>query len=313
MANKTPKILYKYRPLFSYWEDTIDKKTGNEIKVKMDTPILNKYTLSLLTKGELYFSNPSCFNDPYDTWLPIIPDKLEEKKLYRFLHNKDFEQNSKNLRKLIREKYGGDLASFIIDLNNSYLRNPNQGSYFNTINDPLLKGYYVCCLSGCYNNILMWSHYADNHSGICIGIKRNSKTRIVVEQSEDNTLYLRPREIIYSTDYNKLPQLRKKDINKEQIYKMLLYKTKDWSYEKEYRLLLQQVSNNEGNILRLKKGSICEIFFGLKTPKEVIIKTILELQKSSYINYKDLKFYFMKDKIGFYEVEKQKLNLNDYI
>lgn len=31
--------------------------------------------------------------------------------------------------------------------------------------------FRLCCLSKCYNNILMWAHYADSHKGICIEVE----------------------------------------------------------------------------------------------------------------------------------------------
>ena len=31
----------------------------------------------------------------------------------------------------------------------------------------------VLCLSACDNSILMWSHYADEHKGFCIGFNNS--------------------------------------------------------------------------------------------------------------------------------------------
>lgn len=65
MSNERIEYLYKYRPLYK----------GDKNKFE-----LNKHTISLLTKGELFFSIPSEFNDPNDSLIPILSYKITENK-----------------------------------------------------------------------------------------------------------------------------------------------------------------------------------------------------------------------------------------
>ena len=73
------KCFYKYRPL----------------AVSENSTEIHSFTLNLIQKGELYFSAPSAFNDPFDgvveysktiditaikSWLARVPAPLEEKQ-----------------------------------------------------------------------------------------------------------------------------------------------------------------------------------------------------------------------------------------
>jgi hypothetical protein len=84
MNEEKIECLYKYSPLYFYWEEIADQKTGEIIsKIKVDKPILNKYTLNILTKEELYFSIPNEFNEPYDCDLNILFDEINEQEFYK--------------------------------------------------------------------------------------------------------------------------------------------------------------------------------------------------------------------------------------
>jgi len=314
MNEENSKILYKYRPLYSFWKDSIDEKTGEALKIKSKVPILNKNTISLITKGELYFSNPSEFNDPYDTWLPIIPNDLTEKVLLKLMNSKERPQQARNLRRIARA-FPGDLQEYVAWINENFTKNANQGEYFYVMNELFLNDYFVYCLSKKYNDILMWSHYAFNHTGICVGISTNSDGDVELNSSNNsfNKEILHPEKIKYSSNLEKQSQQKIDQFNIVSLKRMLLYKAKFWSYEEEYRLIVQQKSNDNNQILRLKGGSISKIFFGLKTPEEIIKQTIMEMSKSENLNFDLIKFYIMKDKLGFYELKEKEINPNNYL
>ncbi|MFC1586194.1 DUF2971 domain-containing protein [Fibrobacterota bacterium] len=54
---------------------------------------------------------------------------------------------------------------------NQHLDDNNQGK--NELYDILNQHYGILSTSLCYDNILMWSHYASNHQGFVIGINEH--------------------------------------------------------------------------------------------------------------------------------------------
>jgi hypothetical protein len=113
----------------------------------------------------------------------------------------------------------------------------------------------------------MWSHYTQDHRGICVGY------RFLYLPS-----YVGKDEVKYKNTI-----LDEKDIF-ESIIDYWTVKSEDWMYEKEVRLLhygdKQKISYtfdiNEAiqkNIIALKVESIT---FGLKFENETIIKPIIE-------------------------------------
>lgn len=114
----------------------------------------------------------------------------------------------------------------------------------------------IYSLSKSYNEKLMWAHYANEHRGYCLGFDYN---KLPINHN-DNNVYNIP--VVYSDrppkitvdDMNKL----KKDNGHSVIKKLLCYKSTDWSYEKEVRLIVDfpgLVSFPESSISSLYLGA----------------------------------------------------------
>jgi len=86
-----------------------------------------------------------------------------------------------------------------------------------------------------YNNLLMWSHYADEHKGIVVEfnyekLKAYFNNKLNVNNSIERVLYNRERQDVLSYSFS--PK------------QSLLTKSDDWIYEKEHRILTK-VSNSD--------------------------------------------------------------------
>lgn len=81
------------------------------------------------------------------------------------------------------------------------------------------------------DNILMWSHYANNHKGFCI--------EYAINKNEPNELLFNLSPVIYSNERTKMNEFF---FNSKTIFEWykngLLKKSNLWSYEKEWRLIL---------------------------------------------------------------------------
>lgn len=144
----------------------------------------------------------------------------------------DFLQKSSELANL----FGKDISEN--DINNVY----------NKI-DGMIKGLYiqlskvigVSCFSTSSDNILMWSHYANKHRGICIEYDFS-----LLEQLENINAFLLP--VMYSNERPLLPfeklELENGQAKQESVIRIMpdliraiLTKSKFWDYENEWRFI----------------------------------------------------------------------------
>lgn len=89
----------------------------------------------------------------------------------------------------------------------------------------------ICCLTTDYTNKLMWSHYADSHKGICVEYDFSDSA---VNKSQ-------PLPVYYSHERPQFDwKLSQEAKSKETacLMQALLTKDEDWSYEKEWRMVI---------------------------------------------------------------------------
>src|SRR5262249_3461497 len=83
----------------------------------------------------------------------------------------------------------------------------------------------LCCLTEQCNNILMWSHYADNHKGYCVEF----------EATDHTLVFGRAQRVSYSDVY---PEINFYNTpGDEKVRLTFLTKFTDWQYEREWRIL----------------------------------------------------------------------------
>lgn len=126
---------------------------------------------------------------------------------------------------------------------NNYRKNPS----FSHVIDKVR----ITCFSKTKDSILLWSHYADSHKGICIGYRINEKYII------NNNLHF--GEIIYQEQ-----NLIKKSINefKGLLNDTFFIKNKVWKYENECRLIGYDLESSS-----LPAPEIESITFGIDFPE----------------------------------------------
>jgi hypothetical protein len=88
----------------------------------------------------------------------------------------------------------------------------------------LSKTVGIICLSKNWDEILMWSHYANSHTGICLGFEIEEANLMEVNYQE-RRLTLADLGIDSIAEFGE-PEMRK----------LLLTKFKTWTYESEYRV-----------------------------------------------------------------------------
>jgi hypothetical protein len=243
--------------------------------------------LQQLCTGEVYYADPSSFNDPLDCRPSVVPDlPISELKdvLAQLIVQRVSKEVSTTMERLRFKAEtiaarGESLAHQILE---TLVQNIKYGADHPDVADvsqhitsqltdaiefELRKAYGqgVLCLSTRYDSPLMWSHYADQHRGICVEFD----VAKLPPGDLRKVVYGTSREIAASSIRNWLRE--DSAAAREQIERAcLLTKSTEWDYEEEYRLL--------GPIgLRPSVASTRSITFGLRCDHALQYATIAAL------------------------------------
>lgn len=222
--------------------------------------------LKILENQTIRFSNPKSFNDPYDSDMPIVF------KNQKILNNKYYITLLQNLKTqscdLLPEGY--DIDEEITKFKNSKIELKKNGDIFLKELLSVTKKYMrVLSLSQKNNNILMWGHYANSHTGIVIGFKKSLEIfRLARKVKYRNTVYQLSEELLNDPFLNNIK-------SRKELNRLLLTKSSDWKYEKEYRCIFDVV-------LEYNK---CKNNKGLKKQYPQLIKELEEKQDFIHIPF----------------------------
>ncbi|MEZ8267659.1 DUF2971 domain-containing protein [Vibrio cyclitrophicus] len=190
----------------------------------------------ILDNFSFWFAAPDSFNDPFDCSLSDVDLYSLEDARNHFSSLGIAESVIDQSIKMF-EKHPEKLTALVDDVKKKAITN---------------KG--ILALSKSSNEILLWSHYADYHQGVAIGL----------EVRRDLNFFLTPIKIDYQSTYQVLNYLQ--DPHRATIDTLKL-KSAEWSYEKEIR-----VYKNSSGLYPIKPEAIKEIRFGVKSSEEDINK-----------------------------------------
>lgn len=216
-----------------------------------------KDVMGIFVNNTLKFSRPTTFNDPFDCHSHIEFDlegftENEFVKFTRARKNPLFSPTPIELKKICR---------------NVRLKS-KEHKWLTEILEDSRKNIAVCCFNNAPDNILMWSHYADHHTGFMLEFK--------VSKNYANLIF--PYPVIYSEKYpiTKIswksiidPHLEGLDQFVQLARDSMFVKSEDWKYEREFRALEDLVLNNSPDLLfPFSPSSLTSVVFGLRTSKE---------------------------------------------
>ena len=165
------------------------------------------------------------------------------------------------------------------------LNDPFECFFLDNTNSDTYKSFTsqlcVCCFSRNMNEILMWSHYANNHRGVCLEFEIIDEEIIngqLIAINYDNDIYA--MDTIETTSSGHL------SLNITSNGKFLATKFKNWSYEEELRTYIFDEDINSNGKEKAFLGRLTAIFFGRNTSTDDI-----ELVKNNSLHLGNVKYY----------------------
>lgn len=273
--------------------------------------------LELLIDDKVYFANPADFNDPLDT-RPSLEANLGVQELEELLEALTTKRISAEMRAAaLSIRYKGPKTMEHIERHTrreaerllrhiAYMATapdyeesppgPQARLLRHHIEQELLRQYDkgVLSLAGRYECPLMWSHYGDQHKGVCIGYS-------APEGAAKNL-----HEVHYGgsrlVKASHVKAMLEGDEEARQLVDrgVLLRKAEDWQYEKEWRLL--GARGPADSPLELE-----EVNFGIRCLPAVRHAVLRALQRRD----RDVKFYQMEEVPGEFGLQRRELDDED--
>jgi hypothetical protein len=142
------------------------------------------------------------------------------------------------------------------------------------------KSICICSFSKNRNEILMWSHYSENHTGICLEYEFDQE---VNKGSFFEIEYCNEILTIEKVDFLDSGHL---SLNIKTNGKFITQKFKTWEYEQEIRTIRLDSDYNVKGISGKFLGELTGIYFGKNSSPNDIQRIKLNTR-----HYKNLKYY----------------------
>ncbi len=212
---------------------------------------IDKHSISSLVKGILWLAKPRSFNDPFDT-LSVFKPSFSDADI------------AAHLNECARSK--GEPENYTVD--NVHDERQKMIEALSWMQEAI-RTCGVASLSATPFEVLMWSHYADNHRGICIEYERTPNNDLGGSAC---------RRVEYS---NRRPITEDLSFFEDPVgfmNKILYTKAPCWRYELEWRLVF--FSKEPGELVREKStdARVRSITFGIRASRSDI-ETVLALLK----------------------------------
>lgn len=229
----------------------------------------NPYHQNLLTRQEVFVSNIEALNDPFDGTIVV-------------------NLNFKSVSKKDVENLLGLKENPSIPLDNILARvNMDFAMKLDAQIKKSVQNTGVICFSSSKSNILLWSHYANGHTGFAVGFDTKKLTKAFGELKLQSFI----KEIFYTEMYPEITIeydiLKYKDETSlfKAILESLVTKSSLWSYENEVRIL--SFAKNK-QVIHFPNDCVSEIVVGFKMDNKKVAE-IMDVGKNLYPEAKILR------------------------
>ncbi len=238
------RFLYKYR--------SVDPSAADSINRLKDT----------LVRSRLWLSSPMDFNDPFDVSAKVVASgtpKERRDRLDDWLKQQRLPW--KERKRQLREHMKEPVEEFEKKLSIAFRKGQEDVGVFSFAGNP--------------RDILMWSHYAKDHTGICIQFERARDLKVLSHAVP----------VKYSADYPIVNWFKNFPTS---LGIMMLQKHEGWAYEQEQRMVFPGFARK---FRQFDPAAVIGIIFGCRC-SELIRESVLDvLKERKAAGLPDVKLY----------------------
>jgi hypothetical protein len=266
----------------------------------------------MLVEDTVYFADPMTFNDPLDTKPTLetdLPSEMLENVLTRLIEQSTTAEmkaaastiqiNGPKTRDHISQRSRITAGRVIADIrynatNPDYeVDDPEQFLLGQYLQKELLRRYDrgVFSLAERANCPLMWSHYGDQHRGICLGYSVPEDVAGDVHKMEYGGSRLVKASAVSAMLADQDDSASWRKVVDDAV---LLKKARPWAYEREWRLLGPR--GEQDSPLELE-----EVIFGMRCSAAVMFAVVKALEGRD----RPVKFYEIREKHGRFLLDKR--------
>ena len=205
ICNDIDDSLYKqFNSMPEYIESTLNE--DNELYKYFSLEDEPEFLENVIRDNTIKFGAPNEFNDPFECMsvIGITSFNSTKKKLEELTQKSGKKYSDGALLRAYDEIVGGSLASY---------------------RKKSLSKYGVLCLSGTWDDLLMWAHYSNDHKGVVV----------IFQFYKDHSFYDKMMKVQYKKGITYFeaehPNCAKK------IWESFSTKDPIWEYENEYRVI----------------------------------------------------------------------------
>lgn len=194
--------------------------------------------------------------------LKNISQFIEEGNIYKHLaRNLDVDDDADDITLMTRiaQKVGHPPVEDVGEIGETLKK------AINNVAESFDKEFGIICLSSDYKNCLMWSHYAESHRGFCIeydfskGIENDQLIFPVIYSNKRPSI---PWKLVKESERGEKNNI----MEGQKLYsfmKMLVTKSEEWKYEKEWRIIIPTSTDSRSIDVRIPKisciylGALC--------------------------------------------------------
>ena len=227
VIDEVPEHFYKYRSL-----------VGDAVR----------WVERIVLGNEIYFAPASTFNDPFDS-RPVF--SLEAPPEH---HRADFLRMSKKFEPHLTDEQREGMADAAMAKSLSPENIDMTAGAIQAVHNQVIRQQVgLFCVSAKCDDILMWSHYADSHRGICLEFDGMSRLMALAQR------------VTYSEE--RVPINPYQDSEMAMVDKAILTKSMHWSYEEEWRLIRYK----EGpGVVQFRPHNLTGIILGASANHETV-------------------------------------------
>lgn len=233
------------------------------------------HSLRILSHNEIFFPQPARFNDPFEEGIVDRYDLLSRKEGLPMIEKAVARWFPRLTSAAAHRKAKEAWRDF---------KRPGFLEQHRKLVAETKAHMGIFCLCAGYKNLLLWAHYADRHTGFAIGFNRPILHDFCLYLGNEPTVKhspLPPQPVTYCEEYPLIHPTR--DTDQEQFDKQFLWKSKDWCYEEEYRMLLVYGADR---VLPIPPEAITRVVLGCRintTNKDAIIAILRSREMKPYL------------------------------